>query len=88
MHNKDYRLHTTKPNGNQARQEEIENELFDIQDQLESLGLDGHDITTAISSDHGDIIVSRHVQNLVNYLRQLGTDFEIMRKWMKETYGI
>lgn len=63
LYSEDYQLYATKPNGYQDRQKEIEKELFAIQDQLDEIGFDGHEITTDISSDHGEIIVKKHIQN-------------------------
>lgn len=84
----DYGLHMNKPKGYQSRQQAINSELLDIEDKLEELGLDGRDVTSEISSDHGEIIVNRRVQDLDNYLRQIGTDYETIKAWLKNSYGI
>jgi len=68
---------------------EIRNELYDIEEKLESYGiLDGSDITSEIASDYGDIIVTKRIADLNKYLIPLGTDFEKMKKWLKDKYGI
>lgn len=84
----DYRLAMTKPNGFEQQRATIEKTLFEIEDKLDDFGIDGRDVTSEISSDHGDIIVNKKIQHLDNYLKQFGTDFETMRKWMKDSYGI
>lgn len=74
---------------NSPRLAEISNELYDIEDKLESYGVsDGRDITSDISSDFGDIIVSKRIADLNRFLEPLGTDFETMQKWLKENYDI
>lgn len=74
---------------NSSRLEEIANELFDIEDKLESYGLaDGSDITSDIAADYGEIIVNKRIADLNKYLEPLGTDFEKMQKWLKENHGI
>ncbi len=74
---------------NSPRLAEIKNELYDIEDKLESYGVpDGRDITSDISSDFGDIIVSKRIADLNRFLEPLGTDFETMQIWLKENYGI
>lgn len=74
---------------NSSRLAEIRNELYDIEDKLESYGVpDGRDITSDISSDFGDIIVSKRIADLNRFLEPLGTDFETMQIWLKENYGI
>jgi hypothetical protein len=88
LNHEDYLLHTKKPNGYKTRQSEIESELFDIEDGLDEIGVDGHDITTEVSSDHGEIIVSKNINDLDKYLKNFGTDYETMRKWMEDNYGI
>jgi hypothetical protein len=84
----DYKLATQKPNGYEQQRADIEKTLYDIEEKLDEFGIDGRDVTTEISSDHGEIIVQRHVQNLDHHLRKFGTDFETLRKWMKDKYGI
>ena len=80
-----YRLTGTK----NPRLDEIRKELFDIENKLEEFGImDGSDFTSEISSDFGDIIVSKRINNLNKYLAQFGTDFDTMQKWLKDKYGI
>lgn len=58
-----------------------EQELLDIEDKLEELGAeDGRDITTAIASDYGDLVVKETIDNLNKHLARQGTNFESMRK--------
>lgn len=87
LYKQDYFLHMNKPDGYKTQQEKIQNDIFDIEDSLDDMELDGHSIITEISSDHGEIIVNRVVSNLDNYLRQYGTTFEIMREWLKKQIG-
>tara|TARA_Y100001001_G_C7961319_1_gene292631 strand:- start:315 stop:680 length:366 start_codon:yes stop_codon:yes gene_type:complete len=71
------------------RLNEIQTEIYHIEDQLEEFGLtDGNDIITEISSDFGEIIVNGHIKELNNYLSQFGTDFDTMRQWLKSKYNI
>ena len=80
-----YRLTGSK----NPRLDEIQNELFDIEDKLEEFGItDGSDFTSEIASDFGDIIVTKRINDLNKYLAQFGTDFATMQKWMKDKYGI
>jgi hypothetical protein len=86
-YNEDYKLHRTKPSGYQEQQEKIKNALYDIEDKLDEMELDGHSIITDISSDHGEIIVNKTVKDLDEYLKQYGTTFEKMREWLKKHLG-
>lgn len=71
------------------RLKEIENELFDIEDMLESYGdIDGRDITSEIASDFGEIVVGKKIADLNEFLQPLGTDFSTMQKWLKDNFGI
>ena len=85
---RDYKVFIEKKEGFETTRRQIENQVNDIEDWLETLGLDGRDITSDISSDHGEIIVSKHVAKLDNYLQQYNTDFSTLRKWMKDKFGI
>ncbi len=82
-----YNLHMTKPNRYQARQEEIENAMVDIEDKLDTFGIDGHDIVTDISSDFSEVIANKGVKLTDDYLKQLGTSFEEMREWLRKQLG-
>lgn len=71
------------------RLQDIKNELFDIEDKLESYGVtDSREITTKIASDFGEIVVGNKIVNLNKFLQPLGTDFATMQKWLKDNYGI
>ncbi len=81
LHNQDY---NSKGNNKIVTQA-----IYDIQDELEEYGvIDGATITTEISSDFGEIIVSKHISKMNDYLKTRGTDYPTMSKWMKDTYGI
>ena len=85
LNQEEYRL----TGSNSPRLKEIQTELFDIEDKLESFGItDGGDVTSEIASDFGDIILSNKIADLNKYLKPLGTDFEKMQKWLKDNYGI
>lgn len=85
LNQEEYRL----TGSNSPRLKVIENELFDIEDKLEGFGVtDGRDITSDIAADFGEIIVNKRIQDLDKYLKQFGTDFETMRKWLKDNYNI
>ncbi|SDD70745.1 hypothetical protein SAMN05216464_102336 [Mucilaginibacter pineti] len=73
---------------NSNRQVEIQDQLFDIEDKLDEIGLDGHYIKSQISSDFGEIIVNKAIKSLDAELKKFGTDYETMRDWMKDKYGI
>lgn len=89
LHSNDYKLFISKPSGFENERQKIKQELYQIEDKLESFGItDGSDITNEIMADHGEIIVNKHVQKLDNYLSQFGTDFKTVREWMKRNYGI
>jgi hypothetical protein len=71
------------------KMQKIENKLNELEAELESFGADdGHWILTEISSDHGEMIVRKNIQNLDKYLNQFGLDFETTRKYMKEKHDI
>ncbi|WP_422102503.1 hypothetical protein [Vreelandella sp.] len=62
-----------------------EQELLDIEDKLEELGAeDGRDITTAIASDYGDLVVKETIEKLNEHLARQGTDFESMREYLRK----
>lgn len=72
-----------------VRVSEIENEIDSIEERLEAFGLeDGSDITVEISSDHGEIIVNKVINDLNDYLADFGTDFVEMQKWLHSQYKI
>jgi frataxin-like iron-binding protein CyaY len=74
---------------NSPRLNQIQAEIYDIEDKLEEFGItDGSDITTEIASDFGEIIVNKQITKLNVYLSQFGTDFDTMRKWLKNKYNI
>lgn len=85
----DYNLFMKKSAGYQVAQQQIQNQIEQIEYKLESFGLeDGSYITNEISCDHGEIIVNREIHKLDNYLRQNGSDYNSMRKWLNDNYGI
>jgi hypothetical protein len=86
-YNKDYNLYKTKPSGYQEKQEQIQCELYDIEDKLDEMELDGHSIITEISSDHGELIINKVVKDIDEYLKPYGTTFEKMREWLKKYLG-
>lgn len=57
---KEYHARTQKP-ADIASVKNIRKALFDLEDALDAIGVDGHRIITAISSDHGDLIVGKIV---------------------------
>lgn len=75
----DYELYKNKPFNYETLRAEIKNELYDIENKLDSFNLDGHSIVTDISSDFTETIVTRTITNLDNYLAQFGTSFEMMK---------
>ena len=87
LYAEEYQVYTKKPNGFQERLNAIQKQLYDIQDKLDDFGLDGHGIVTEISSDHGEIVVSRNITQLDQYLKQFGTNFEEMKKWINNHLG-
>ncbi len=67
----------------------IRKHLDDIIDALEDCGVaDGQDVVSSVASDFGELIVAKTVKDLNDYLKPLGTNFEEMRRWLKDTYGI
>ncbi|WP_439900904.1 hypothetical protein [Vibrio cholerae] len=66
---------------------EIQNEVNNIENYIESLGVeDATDITVSISNDYGDIVAKERIDNLNVYLAQFGTDFEAMRDALQKKY--
>lgn len=85
----DYNLFITKPIGYENAMRKIQNQIEEIEDKLERLGvIDGSYITSEISNDHGEIVVNQNIKQLDNYLRQSGTNYNTMRKWLSDNYGI
>jgi hypothetical protein len=64
-----------------ASMKQLENELFEIQDELEEFGaLDGHDITTAISSDFSENVAKKYVAKT---LGDVGATEEAIRNFIQ-----
>lgn len=82
LYAEDYKIFKVKPAGYKERQAQIKSQIYDIEDKLDAMGVDGHDITTEISNDHTEIIVNRTVTNLDEYLQRFGTNFEEMSVWI------
>ena len=71
------------------RVEVIRKQLDEIADALEECGVqDGQDIVSYVAGDYGELVVSKNVKDLNDYLRPLGTNFDEMQRWLKDTYGI
>ena len=48
-----------------TKRQEIQNQLFDLEDELETFGLtDGHAVLTEISSDHGEEVLDDFLKKL------------------------
>ena len=75
----DYFLFKTKPTGYEKMRNEVQNELYNVKDKLDEIGLDGHSLVTDISSDFTETIVTRTITDLDNYLAQFGPSFEFMK---------
>ncbi|MDD3479136.1 MAG: hypothetical protein PHI42_01935 [Paludibacteraceae bacterium] len=89
LHATNYNLFMNKPAGYQLNQQQIQIQIEQIEYKLESFGLeDGSDITNEIASDHEEIIVNREIQKLDNDLRKKGSDYDSLRKWLNDKYGI
>ena len=84
----EHSLYANKPENYKSQLQLAENSLNEIENRLEKIGLDGRDVTTEIASDFGEIVVSKNINALDNYLKQHGTDYLTMRDWIKENYGI
>ncbi|SFN97796.1 hypothetical protein [Salegentibacter flavus] len=84
----EYNLYANKPENYKSQLQLAENALNEIEERLEEIGLDGRDVTTEISNDFGEIIVSKNINALDIYLKQHGTDYLTMRDWIKKNYGI
>lgn len=84
----DYDLSTKKPENCEERKNKIAEELYDIEEKLDEMNISGDMIVSDISSDFGDIIVKRQIENLDNYLRSFGTNFENIRNWLRNNYNI
>jgi hypothetical protein len=88
LYQRQHSLYRIKPIDNQAVAN-IDNEIYEIEEKLEELGVeDGSDITSEISSDFGEIIVKKENNTLDLYFKERGTDYETMRSWLKDEYGI
>jgi len=87
LNNQQYNLYKTKPIDKQ-KISEIDNKLFDIEEKLEEFGIDGRDVTVEVSNDFGELMVKREVSALNSYLKQRGTDYNTMRKWLKDYFNV
>lgn len=88
LHNSEYKLYLAKPLDFSIQVNSIQHKLISIEQFLDEIGIDGHYIISDIAGDHGEIIVKGRINELDNYLKKFGTNYEEMRKWIKETYGI
>jgi hypothetical protein len=85
---KDYELFIKKPKGFEQVREEIQNLFYDIEDKLDSYEIDGSELVTEIRSDFTEIIVNKRIQDLNDYLKQFGTDYDTLREILRRDYGI
>lgn len=74
-----YELFKNKPLNYKFLRTEIENQLYEIENKLDSFNIDGQSIVTDISGDFTQTIVTSTIINLDNYLAQFGTSFNIMK---------
>jgi hypothetical protein len=84
----EYNLTIQKPEGYKEKLQKIENQLYDIENKLDELGLEGKDVTTEIGCDFSEVIVTKKVQKLDEYLKTKGTDFKTMRDWIYKKFNL
>jgi len=83
----EYKWFSVKSLEGEENRKKINDKLNELEDELNHFGADdGHWILTEISSDQSDGIIRKKIQNLDEYLNQFGTNFEEMRKHIKEKY--
>jgi translation elongation factor EF-1beta len=85
-----FNLFMKKPEGYTEQIDKIKNELYDIDEKLESFGItEGDYITNEIGGDCNEIIAGKYIVTLENDLRKnFGTSYETMRVWLRENSGI
>jgi hypothetical protein len=64
LHEEDYKLYKAKSFGYLSRLEEIRNKLYEIEDRLNEMGIDGFSIVTNISKDQEESMTSKKVLEL------------------------
>ena len=71
-----------------TQNQSIENKIYEIENKLNDFGVDGDFITREIRNDFGEIIVKQNINALNKELEPYGTNFNEMRNWMKNKFGI
>jgi hypothetical protein len=66
LYESDRQWFSVKTDEGRQKRQQIQNKLFDLEDELETFGIeDGHAVLTEISSDHGEKV-------LAGFLKKMG----------------
>jgi len=74
LHEEDFKLYKSKTYGYLARLEQIRNDLYEIEDRLNEMGIDGFNIVSTISNDQEELMLSKKVLNLDSIERVPGSN--------------
>ena len=88
LHAESHYLNKTRPKNYLPRIIEIRDELYRVEDILDSFGLVGYKIITRISDDLAENEISKLVEELKVNLKQYGPSSDEMKGWIKKHFEV
>jgi hypothetical protein len=88
LHAESQYLNKIRPENYLPRIIEIRDELYKIEDMLDSFGLAGYKIITSISDELAEMEISKLVNELKTNLKQYGASSEEMKGWIKKHFEV
>jgi len=88
LHAESHFLSKTKPNNYLPRIIEMRDELYRIEDILDSFGLVGYKVITRISDEMAEMEISKLVDELRLNLKQYGPSSDEMKGWIKKHFEV
>jgi hypothetical protein len=88
LHAESHYLNKSKPKNYLPRIIEIRDELYKVEDKLDSFGLVGYKIITSISDDLAEMEISRLVNELKTNLKEYGPSSDEMKGWIKKHFEV
>jgi hypothetical protein len=88
LHAEGHYLNKTKPKNYLPKIIEIRDELYRIEDVLDSFGLVGYKIISRVSDDLAEMEISRLVNELKTNLKEFGPSSEEMKGWIKKHFEV
>ena len=88
LHAESHYLSKTKPDNYLSKVIEIRDQLYSIEDKLDSFGLVGYKMITNISDDLAEMEISRLVEELKTNLKQYGPSSDEMKGWIKKHFEV